>query len=137
MKEYRILQISSYLIGIGLGILLGLLSVFIVSSTLDKNSILISLLVLIIFLLLPFCVHITKKFGYSFFIISLVMVVVSFVICVIYAIVLRNSALQYQETTTIFKDIMVKVIISHVIFLALSLVIHFRDMKKLKEDSDE
>ena len=137
MKEYRILLISSYLIGIGLGILLGLLNVFMISESLTTSKWLITILEIVITISLPFCVYIVKKFGYSFLIISMVMVVVSFIICLIYAAILRNSALEYQATTTIFKDIMVKASVIHILFLITSLIIHYFDMKKLKDIEDE
>ncbi len=137
MKEYRILVISSYVIGICLGILMGLLSVFIISETISVNSFILWLLEIIVYIFLPLCILITKKLGYSFLIISLVMALISFGICLIYANIMRNSALEYQATTTIFKDIMIKAAIGHTIFIILSVIIHFVEKKKLKDSDDK
>ena len=137
MKEYRILVISSYVIGIGLGIIFGLLNVLIIKNTISQTSLLIPLIELVLAVALPFCVRIVKKFGYSFLIISVVMVIVSFILCLIYASVLRNSTMQYYPETTIFSEVMIKALFINGIFLLTSLIVHHFDMKKIEDIEDE
>lgn len=137
MKEYRILLISSYVIGIGLGIILGALNVLIIKSTITQTSLLIPLIELILAIALPFCVRIVKKFGYSFQIITIVMSAVSFMLCLIYATILRNSTMQYYPETTIFSEVMTKALIINGVFLLTSLIIHHFDMKNMEDIEDE
>lgn len=137
MKEYRILLISSYVIGIGLGILFGLLNVLVIKNTITQTSLLIPLIELVLAASLPFCVRLVKKFGYSFLIISVVMVIVSFILCLIYAYVLRNSTMQYYPETTIFSEVMIKALIINGVFLLTSLIIHHFDMKNMEDIEDE
>ena len=137
MKEYRILLISSYVIGVGLGIILGALNVLIIKNTITQTSLLIPLIELVLAVALPFCVRIVKKFGYSFLIISVVMAVVAFVLCLIYASILRNSTMQYYPETTIFSEVMIKALLINGIFLLTSLIIHHFDMKNMEDIEDE
>ena len=120
-----------------MGIILGALNVLIIKSTITQTSLLIPLIELILAIALPFCVRIVKKFGYSFQIITIVMSAVSFMLCLIYATILRNSTMQYYPETTIFSEVMTKALIINGVFLLTSLIIHHFDMKNMEDIEDE
>lgn len=135
MKEYKLLVVSSYVIGLGLGILYGLLNVLTIRSSLTNTSIIIPIILVVVAIALPFCLRIINKYGYSYLIISIVMAVISLVICFIYAVLLRNSAMQYYPETTILQEVVVKGLIASITFFLTSYFIYRYDKKKLEADN--